>query len=174
MDTGSISKIMGVIAEVVAAEDPSLIKDAKSQMIMIHGVNNPLMVISQLRREINNNLGYIAGFYEPRLGNKVLSVFQAQHPYFGDSIPADIGECYKLGSKLTKEFDKTQATREEAIKRAAKVKDLGVMLPESDETVSNDDAAKILAALHGRRAATSISARVPDDDDLYTIIPDEL
>lgn len=157
MDSGSISKTMGVLSQVAIQSDlnPEAVRQARVDLMTLQGNVEWLTDARTLRRITDEHIGYVAGFLDPILGNKVLAIFKTTHPYFGNTIPDDIAVCYDLGKKLGQEYNKRVQAEQEALKRVQMTSELGVLLPTSECTVTNDDAARVLNALRSKRVHTA-------------------
>lgn len=155
MVIGELTKAMGAIGDIAITGNKEGVAKARRDLVVLASRTEILADASTLRAAVDANIGYIAGMYEPVLGNRVLEVFGVEHPFFGNHIPDTVTEAYDMGKKQGREYAKKLQTEAEIAKKNAQVAKLGVMLPESDETVDNDSAAAILNAIRVSKGGTA-------------------
>jgi len=65
--------------------------------------DEPSVPDSEARDVIKSNLGYMAGYYDDSVRDKVRDLFGALHPIFGDHRPTP-QEAFRLGFELGEEL----------------------------------------------------------------------
>lgn len=151
MASGNLSKQVAIIGEIALSGDATRVTETRNKLVLERGLTDPCAAVQIIVREIDGNIGYLAGYLTPALGNQVLALFNVEHPMFGRHIPEETQEAYEVGAKLGKQYGKTLAAMEEAAKKAATAAKIGLVLPESDETVDSERAKEILTKLKAQR-----------------------
>lgn len=151
MASGNLSKQVAIIGEIALSGDATRVTETRNKLVLERGLTDPCAAVQIIVREIDGNIGYLAGYLTPALGNQVLALFNVEHPMFGRHIPEETQEAYEVGAKLGKQYGKTLAAMEEAAKKAATAAKIGLVLPESDETVDSERAKEILTKLKKAR-----------------------
>lgn len=172
MAVGDITKQVSMIGEIAMSGDTSQVAQTIEKMVLITALAEIFMPAREIRARVNDDIGYLAGYLPPELGTAALQTFGVKHPHFGDHIPDTVSEALAAGAKIGKAYAIQKQTEAEQAKKLARQAKLGVAIPESGETVDDDTAAKVLAALKAERAekmgltgaATSMTAILAERD----------
>lgn len=146
-----LSKQVAMLGEIAISGDTTRVDAVVNDMVLAIAMRELLTPARVIHDRVGVDIGYLAGMLTPALGNRVLALFDTQHPYFGSKIPEDLDDAYAMGQKMGKQYAVQVQTEQEVAKKTAQAATLGVMLPESGDTVSSDDATMILEALRQQR-----------------------
>lgn len=152
MAAGNITEQVAIIGKIAAEGDLLGVANAKGEMIRSLVLADPLSSVRVAANEVGGRIAYLAGYLPPELGNEALRIFDAEHPIFGKVIPDDMESAFAAGKGLYKQFALKKQIEAENAKKLRQAADLGVMVPDGDEEVTSDQAAKLMNAVRAKRA----------------------
>jgi len=166
MATGNITEQVTIIGKIAAEGDIAGVEAAKGQMVRTLVLADPLSSVRSAATEVSGRIAYLAGYLPAELGNEALRIFDATHPIFGKVIPDDLDSVMTVGKQLGKQFALKKQIEAENAKKLKQAAELGVVLPDGEEEVTSDQAAKILNAVRKKRAESGDAMAVKEMEEL--------
>lgn len=168
MEHGDIGKTVAMIGDIAMSDDAERAVSIRTDMIREVGMADPNVSVKLILGTLDSRIGYFCGCLGPELGNKALALFNVRHPYFGTNIPTDLRDAMEMGNKYAKEYAKKLQLEQERARKVKRGAELGVMIPESDETIDSSTARKLLLALRAEKdpkAAAEMLAKYKAKDE---------
>lgn len=166
MAAGNITEQVAIIGKIAAEGDMAGVEEAKGKMIRTLVLSDPLSSVKVAASEVAGRIGVLAAYLPPELGNEALRIFDANHPIFGRVIPDDLESALATGKQLGKQFALKKQIEAENAKKLKQAAELGVVLPDGEEEVTSDQAAKILNAVRKKRAESGDAMAVKEMEEL--------
>lgn len=166
MAAGNITEQVAIIGKIAAEGDMAGVEEAKGKMIRTLVLSDPLSSVKVAASEVAGRIGVLAAYLPPELGNEALRIFDANHPIFGRVIPDDLESALATGKQLGKQFALKKQIEAENAKKLKQAAELGVVLPDGEEEVSSDQAARILNAVRKKRAESGDAMAVKEMEEL--------
>ncbi len=166
MAAGNITEQVAIIGKIAAEGDLLGVEEAKGKMIRTLVLSDPLSSVKVAASEVSGRIGVLAAYLPPELGNEALRIFDANHPIFGRVIPDDLESALATGKQLGKQFALKKQIEAENAKKLKQAAELGVVLPDGEEEVTSDQAAKILNAVRKKRAESGDAMAVKEMEEL--------
>lgn len=133
--------------------DGELIRAVRGGMVIEAGVNNWCARADDVSDRVALKIGYLAGTFQPEVGNRVLKAFNARHPYWGLNIPDEQSMMFDMARVIDDQYRIARTKEEEVRRKAARGKSLGVAVPGAEEEVTSADATALLKAMRDKDAA---------------------
>jgi hypothetical protein len=166
MAAGNITEQVAIIGKIAAEGDLLGVEEARGQMIRTLVLSDPLSSVRVAAGEVAGRIGVLAAYLPPELGNEALRLFDATHPIFGRVIPDDLESALTTGKQLGKQFALKKQIEAENAKKLKQAAELGVVLPDGEEEVTSDQAARILNATRKKRAESGDAMAVKEMEEL--------
>ncbi|WPH68433.1 hypothetical protein [Stenotrophomonas phage BUCTxx99] len=166
MAAGNITEQVAIIGKIAAEGDMAGVEEAKGKMIRTLVLSDPLSSVKVAASEVAGRIGVLAAYLPPELGNEALRIFDANHPIFGRVIPDDLESALATGKQLGKQFALKKQIEAENTKKLRQAAELGVVLPDGEEEVTSDQAARILNAVRKKRAESGDAMAVKEMEEL--------
>ncbi len=130
-----------------------LVDAVRGGLCIEQGVHNWCARAATVSHLVDLRIGYLAGTFQPEIGNLILKAFHAEHPYYGTKIPESQTMLMDM-ARVVDDSYRVAKTREEEVRRKAKRgKDLGVAVPGAEEEVTSANATALLKAMRDKQEA---------------------
>lgn len=132
--------------------DRDLVAAVRGKLVIEQGMSNWCARAHVVSNNVALRIGYIAGTFQPEIGNRVLAAFKARHPYFGDHIPGAHTTMMDMARVVDDQYRIAKTREEEARRKKVRGKVLGVKVPGAEDEVTSADATAMLKAMRQKEA----------------------
>ena len=150
------------------ADAAAALETVRAEVLEDAACEQPWRFLEDIRRVVDSNLGYLAGYLPSEYGNAVLRMLDVEHPVFGKSLNVSTDEALAAGMMMAEQLREVRLAEERKAKIAAK-RAAGLDLPDIDKAISSADAKELFEKLRAMKAAKGgvISAPVTDETSKY-------
>lgn len=152
MAGGNIVEQVAIIGKIAAEGDLLGVVKAREEMAAVIVMADPFASVKLANAQVGARVAYLAGYLPAELGNEALRLFAVEHPIFGKIIPDDLDSALAAGKSLARQFALRKQIEQENAKKIKQAADLGVLVPDGEQAVTSDEAAKLLNAVRAKRA----------------------